>query len=172
MVICIYNTPANQKNDFSHAYFPVKAFDEVHISGSWIFGRKEDGYVALYSRNTADLRADDRGEVCDLLAKGRQNIWICETGSKSQWGSFSKFIEAISTASVHSDGLDISYESPSEGTVSYGWDSPLYVKGKEMPLRWQYRYDNPYCKTPFNSTCIEIEKDGEKIILNYNKTKR
>ena len=172
VVICIYNTPANQKNDFSHAYFPVKAFDEVHISGSWIFGRKEDGYVALYSRNTADLRADDRGEVCDLLAKGRQNIWICETGSKSQWGSFSKFIEAISTASVHSDGLDISYESPSEGTVSYGWDSPLYVKGKEMPLRWQYRYDNPYCKTPFNSTCIEIEKDGEKIILNYNKTKR
>ena len=88
VVICIYNTPANQKNDFSHAYFPVKAFDEVHISGSWIFGRKKDGYVTLYSRNTADLRADDRGEVCDLLAKGRQNIWICETGSKSQWGSF------------------------------------------------------------------------------------
>jgi hypothetical protein len=47
VVICIYNTPANQKNDFSHAYFPVKAFDEVHISGSWIFGRKKDGYVAL-----------------------------------------------------------------------------------------------------------------------------
>lgn len=172
VVICIYNIPVNQKNDFSHAYFPVKAFDEVHISGSWIFGCKEDGYVALYSRNTADLRADDRGEVCDLLAKGRQNIWICETGSKSQWGSFSKFIEAISAASVHDNGLDISYESPSEGAISYGWDSPFYVKGKEMPLRWQYRYDNPYCKALFNSTCIEIEKDGEKIILDYNKTKR
>ena len=172
VVICIYNIPVNQKNDFSHAYFPVKAFDEVHISGSWIFGRKEDGYVALYSRNTADLRADDRGEVCDLLAKGRQNIWICETGSKSQWGSFSKFIEAISAASVHDNGLDISYESPSEGAISYGWDSPFYVKGKEMLLRWQYRYDNPYCKALFNSTCIEIEKDGEKIILDYNKTKR
>lgn len=136
----------------------MKAFDEVHISGSWIFGRKDDGYVALYSRNTAELKADDRGEICDFLAKGRQNIWICETGSKSQWGSFSKFIEVISAALVQDYGLDIRYESPSEGKMSYGWDAPFYVQGKEMPLRWEYRYDNPYCKALFDSTFIEIER--------------
>ncbi|MCD8183191.1 MAG: hypothetical protein LUE99_08975 [Bacteroides sp.] len=120
VVICIYNIPDNQKNDYSHAYFPVNDFDEVHVSGSWIFGRKEDGYVALYSRNAAELKADDRGEICEFLAKGRQNIWICKTGSKSQWGSFSKFIEAVSAAAFHNDGLNISYNSPSEGLISYG----------------------------------------------------
>ena len=118
------------------------------------------------------MKADDRGEICDFLAKGRQNIWICETGSKSQWGSFAKFIEMVSTASIQEHGLNISYESPSEGMVSYGWDTPFYVKGQEMPLRWEYRYDNPYCKSLFNSTFIEIEKDGEKFILDYDKTKR
>lgn len=172
VVVCIYNIPGNQKNDFSHAYFPVKAFDEVHISGSWIFGRKENGYVALYSRNATQLKADDRGEVCDLSAKGRQNIWICETGSASQWGSFARFIEVVSSASIVADGLNMTYHSPSEGEVSYGWEAPLKVKGKQMPLRWDYRYDNPYCKAPFNSTCITIEKDGEKIVLDFNKTKR
>lgn len=172
VVVCIYNIPDGQKNDFSHAYFPVKAFDEVHISGSWVFGRKGNGYVALYSRNAAQLKADDRGEVCDLWAKGRQNVWICETGSASQWGSFARFIEAISAAPISGDGLNTTYYSPSEGAVSYGWEAPLVVKGKQMPLRWEYRYDNPYCKAPFNSTCIVIEKDGEKIILDFNKTKR
>lgn len=172
VVVCIYNIPDNQKNDFTHAYFPVSAFDEVHISGSWMFGRKEDGYVALYSRNVTELKADDRGEVCDMFAKGRQNIWVCETGSKSQWGSFSKFIEAVSLASVEGDGLNISYNSPSEGLISYGWEMPFKVKGNVMPLRCDYRYDNPYCKALFNSTSIEIEKGGEKIILDYNKTKK
>ena len=172
VVVCIYNIPDGQKNDFSHAYFPVKAFDEVHISGSWVFGRKGNGYVALYSRNAAQLKADDRGEVCDLWAKGRQNVWICETGSASQWGSFARFIEVISAAPVSGDGLNATYHSPSEGAVSYGWEAPLVVKGKQMPLRWEYRYDNPYCKAPFNSTCIVIEKDGEKIVLDFNKTKR
>lgn len=172
VVVCIYNIPENQKNDFSHAYFPVNEFDEVHISGSWIFGRKEDGYVALYSRNATELKADDRGVVCDFMAKGRQNIWICETGSKSQWGTFSQFIEAVSSASIHNKGLNIIYHSPSEGNISFGWDTPFMVRSKEMPLRWDYRYDNPYCKTLFNSTKIEIEKDGEKIVLDFNKAKR
>ncbi len=172
VVICIYNIPGNQKNDFSHAYFPVNEFDEVHIAGSWIFGRKEEGYVALYSRNAAELKADDRGIVCDFLAKGRRNIWICETGSKSQWGSFSRFIEAVSSASVTSEALNITYDSPSQGTVSYGWEAPLTVCGKVMPLRWDYRYDNPYCKALFNTTKIEIEKGDKKLVLDFNKTRR
>lgn len=172
VVVCIYNIPDNQKNDYTHAYFPVKEFDEVHVAGSWIFGRKEDGYVALYSANAAGLKADDRGEVCDFLAMGRRNIWICETGARSQWGSFTKFIDAILAAPVERDGLNISYHSPSQGQVSYGWDAPFVVKGKEMPLRWEYRYDNPYCKALFNSSRIEIAKDGEKIVLDFNRTKR
>lgn len=172
VVVCIYNIPDNQKNDYTHAYFPVKEFDEVHVAGSWIFGRKEDGYVALYSGNAAGLKADSRGEVCDFLAMGRRNIWICETGARSQWGSFTKFIDAILAAPIERDGLNVSYHSPSEGQVSYGWDAPFVVEGKEMPLRWEYRYDNPYCKALFNSTRIEIAKDGEKIVLDFNRTKR
>lgn len=169
VVVCIYNIPDNQKNDYTHAYFPVKEFDEVHVAGSWIFGRKEGGYVALYSGNAAGLKADSRGEVCDFLAMGRRNIWICETGARSQWGSFTKFIDAILAAPIERDGLNVSYHSPSEGQVSYGWDAPFVVEGKEMPLRWEYRYDNPYCKALFNSTRIEIAKDGEKIVLDFKK---
>lgn len=172
VVVCIYNIPDNQKNDFSHAYFPVKAFDEVHLAGFWIFGRKGDGYVALYSNNPTELKADDREEVCDVFAKGRRNIWICETGSKARWGDFSRFIEAVTSASVRIEGLNVTYDSPSEGPISYGWDAAFTVKGEDSALRWKYRYDNPYCKVLFNSTLIVIEKGGEKLVLDYGKVKK
>lgn len=172
VVICIYNTPQNQKNDYTHAYFPVKHFDEVHLAGSWVFGRKGDGYIALYSHHMAELKADHRGVVCDLFAKGGQNIWICEMGSKTQWGSFFRFIDAVSAASVQVEGLNVRYTSPSEGEIAFGWEHPLLVKGQELPLRWKYRYYNPYCKALFDTTVIEIEKDGKKMTLDFNKNKR
>lgn len=171
VVVCIYNIPSNQKNGYTHAYFPVKAFDEVHLSGSWIFGRKGEGYVALYSGNGAELKADDRGEVCDFLAPGRQNVWLCEVGAKSQWGSFAAFVEAVSSATVKVDGLNVSYASPSEGTVSFGWDAPFLLDGQELPLRWNCRYDNPYCKAAFDTGRIEIVRGDEKLVLDYGRIK-
>lgn len=169
VVVCIYNIPANMQKDFTHAYFPVAAFDEVHIAGHWIFGRKNNGYVALYSHAATELKADDRQMLCDLTAKGKQNVWICETGSQQQWGSFAKFIEAIQKAAVKTDGLNVSYTSPSEGIITYGWDKPFTVNGNEKPLRWQYRYSNPYCQAPFDSDQIVIERGQDKLILNLNK---
>ncbi|MEY8685055.1 hypothetical protein AB9N12_02565 [Bacteroides sp. AN502(2024)] len=171
VVVCIYNIPESQRNDYTHAYFPLNEFDETHRSGHWIFARKGDGYIALYSANDTRLKADDRGEVCDLFAPGRQNIWICEMGEKSTYGSFARFVEKISVASVRTDGTEVTYNSPSEGTISYGWNVPWMVTGKEMPLRWNYRYDNPYCHAPFDCTRIEITHDNEQLILDWKKFK-
>ena len=172
VVVCVYNTPNDKQPDFTHAYFPVSEFDEIHLAGSWIFGRKGDGYVALYSRNVPELTTDFRGVLCDFKASGRQNIWICEVGDKTQWGSFPKFVEAVQNADVKSDGLNVVYHSPSEGLLSFGWDIPLMVNGREMALRWDFRYDNPYCKMPFGSNTVEIGRDGKKLILDWNKVKR
>ena len=169
VVVCIYNIPANKQKDFTHAYFPVAAFDEVHIAGHWIFGRKNKGYVALYSHAATELKADDRQVLCDLTAKGKQNVWICETGSQQQWGSFAKFIEAIQKAAVKTDGLNVNYTSPSEGIITNGWDKSFTVNGNEKPLRWQYRYNNPYCQAPFDSNQIVIERGQDKLILNLDK---
>ena len=93
-------------------------------------------------------------------------------GSRTQWGSFSKFIDAVSATSVQVDGLNVKYSSPSEGEIAFGWEHPLLVKGQQLPLRWKYRYYNPYCKALFDTTVIEIEKDGKKITLDFNKNNR
>ena len=44
---------------YTHAYFPQEHFDEVVATGGWTFGRKGDGYVALWSWRPVHWRTYD-----------------------------------------------------------------------------------------------------------------
>lgn len=170
--VSIYDIPKNKKFDFTHAYFPKHHFDEVVEQNSWIFGRKGNGYVALRSQNQTIWKANKDGNEYEIIAKGRQNIWICEVGRAKEWGSFEKFIKTVSSAEITFDGLDVSYDSPSQGNISFGWDTPFSVAGELIPLRREYRYDNPYSKTKFDSKKIMIQKGNRSLILDYESGNR
>ena len=68
---------------FTHAWFPKDKFDEVVERDGWVFARKGDGYLALYSRNPYRWQTED-GEDQDreIIAEGKTNIWLCELGSR------------------------------------------------------------------------------------------
>ncbi len=158
--------PSDELLQFTHAYFPKDAFDEVIEKGNWNFGRKGTGYIALYSHNITELK-ENKGRMTDLVASGRQNIWICEMGSESQWKRFSDFVTAVTRQPVEVEGLNVKYNSPSLGEVSYGWKEPLTVKGKAIPLRDYQRFDNPYCQVEFAAEVIKIKKDQKELILDF-----
>ncbi len=169
VAVCIYNSHGNGGLDLTHAYFPKQAFDEVVEVSSWVFARKGKGYIALRSQLPTSWQADDNGNVNDIVASGRQNIWICEMGSEKEWGSFQSFVKAISQATVKYDHLNVTYTSPTLGQMDFGWDSAFKLKNKEIPLKTDYRYDNPYCQAKFNSKLIEIKKGGKKLLLDFEK---
>ena len=152
----------------THAYFPHAHFDEVVQSGSWTFGRKDDGYVALYSMLPTEWRSgqpevfENAGLPFDLVAPGSaQNVWIVECGSAAEWGSFAAFRAAIEAAEVVTsavpdhegdgkpDGYAVFYASPSQGVMEFDWHGPLVVAGLEIPIADYPRYDNPFIETPF-----------------------
>ena len=155
---------------FTHAYFPKDAFDEVTVKGNWIFGRRGSGYIALYSSNIAELK-ENKDRMTDLIAPGLQNIWICELGSEQQWKRFSNFVTAVTGQPVEVEGLNVKYNSPSQGVISYGWKEPLTVQGKVIPLRDYKRFDNPYCQAEFASEVIKITKDRKELILDFRDLK-
>jgi len=162
-------------------------------SGSWTFGRFRDGYIALYSMRPARWIAYDpvviatRGmeQPFELRAEGGpDNVWIVEMGSRSENGSFDAFRNAVLgaevtiTRSVQTpiDALGyplpklfdrVTYHSPSQGLVEFGWDRPLVVAGEERPLRNALRFDNPWSRTAFDSMVYEIAapsgKNGVKL---------
>ena len=127
VLICVHHIPAGDPFPFSHAYFPMAAFDEVVERGNWLFGRAGDGYVALYSQNPTRQPADGLHRGIERRVDSPDNIWICELGRRLQWGSFDAFVDAVAGSVVDCVGLQARYWSPSQGLVEFGWRGGLRV---------------------------------------------
>ncbi|WP_394823694.1 hypothetical protein [Pendulispora albinea] len=166
---------------YTHAYFPQDYFDEVVQKGQWTFGRFGSGYVALYSHRPAAYKiyngtteaTGGRVKPFDLIANGgADNVWLVEVGRQADSGSFEQFQQRILAAKVditsrgpgkptgESDGFDVSYASPSQGLVTFGWEAPLVVNGQNVELHPTDRYDNRYGRTPGNSNTVDV-RDGD-----------
>jgi hypothetical protein len=170
---------------YTHAYFPTERFDEVRQQGGWTFGRKGDGYVALWSWRPTEWRTHDPAvtftngltQPFDLVARGgANNVWISEVGGADRWGSFDAFVDAVTAAPVTvrdlgavegvSQGFDVSYDSPTEGRMAFSWTGPLTVGGVETPLHGNDRYANGFGTTAFGTTRVEVADGRASLVVD------
>lgn len=158
VAICIHDIPEGTPRRFSHAHFPAAEMDETVRSGHWTFGRKGDGYIAIYSSTEPVLLKDFRNIECDLKADSPFNIWVCELGDAAHWQSFEAFRKAVLSADISVHDRTLRYASPSSGTISFGLSTPLTADGREISLRLPYRYNNPYCTAPVAPDSITISR--------------
>lgn len=161
------------KLKFTHAWFPKDKYDQIIEKNGWIFGRKKNGYVALWSQKPykwQDHKGEDKNR--EIIAHGKQNIWICEMGRKQSSGSFQNFINAISSAPIKTHGLKVVYLSPTAGKVQFGWDSDFLVQGQHISLQNYPRYDNPYIHADFPCRRVQMEENGYSLILDWDSTTR
>lgn len=164
----------------THAYFPVAHFDEVIRDGAWTFGRKGDGYVALYSWRPVEWRGgqpevfQNGGLDFDLVAPdGPNNVWIVECGSAEEWpGGFEEFRAAIAGSEVTvvptAEAFDVIYQSPTQGEVEFGWEGPIRVSGTDHTIDDYPRFDNPFASVPFDTKRYEIAEGGYELVLDFD----
>ncbi len=166
--------------DETHAYFPVAHFDEVVRDGHWTFGKRGNAYVALFSRRPVDWRGgqpevfQNGGLDFDLVAEGgADNVWIVELGNLDQWpGGFDAFRAAFDASlvtypDVGTGPVEVVFESPSQGTVTFGWEADLTVAGAVQPLGGYPRYDNPFVRTDFLDTRYEVSDGEYSLTLDF-----
>ena len=55
----------------------------------------------------------------ELIVDGKKNIYICEMGRAATDGSFQRFMERIGSARVRTCGLNVVYDSPSQGELKF-----------------------------------------------------
>jgi hypothetical protein len=160
---------------FTHAYFPTWAFDQVvevplEGGGGWIFGRRGDGYIALYSDNPYTWQTQGPDADQELIVLDRKNVWLVQMGRAAVDGPFETFVQAVSEASLSVRGLRVEYKSPGNGLISFGWDEPLLVDGEEIPLRGYPRFDNPYTRSAeFGTGQYRFEFGGRTLALDFEK---
>lgn len=169
--------------DETHAYFPHAHMDEVVQEGPWTFGRKDDGYVALYSWRPTFWRGgqpevfQNAGLDFDLVAPGgATNVWIVQCGSADEWpGGFEEFREAIAASTVEvtptAVAFDVRFESPRPGRdlreLALGWEGPLLVDGAPHALEGYPRMDNPFVQVDFLDTRYEVSDGEYSLVLDF-----
>jgi hypothetical protein len=167
--------------DYTHAYFPSEKFDEVVRADHWTFGRKGNGFVALWSQATPEWRTHDPNEVFthgltkpfDLVAPGTSNnTWIVEVGDTSQYTDFAEFQTKIAAAPVAVTGERVAYTSPTQGPITFGWTEPLTASGKTIELHSDARIDNPFVTVPFEGRRYAIKNGNATLTLDFDTWKR
>ena len=157
---------------FTHAWFPQDQFDEVSEANGWVFGRKNDGYIAIKSRNAYHWQTGGDDKDREIIADGTENIWICELGRKADNGSFDAFFESICAAPILFGNKGVQFQSPSQGSLSFGWSGALTANGTVVSLGGYRRYDNPYCKAEFANNDIVIERGEHQLTLGLKQRQR
>lgn len=158
---------------FTHAWLPRDQFEEVIEREGWIFARHGDGYLALLSENPYEwheLPGEDQGR--EIVVHAKRNIWLCELGRRQVDGDFSQFIQRILQAEVLFSGSHVTYHSPSQGVLEFGWHGPLRQDGREVPLGEYPRYASPYVQAPFPPEQIEIQLNEHILTLDWLNAQR
>jgi hypothetical protein len=157
---------------YSHAYVPKAAFDELVQRGHWTCARKGDSFLALYSQAETTWVTDAAGAEYELRAATPDNVWICEMGARRDGREFAAWVEAMTKAVIQCDGMRVRYESPSQGRISFGWNDPLVVAGKTVPVHDYPRYDNPYCGVVKDAAQLTVRHAGASLSLDFAAASR
>jgi hypothetical protein len=157
--------------DITQAYFPLWAFNEVLQRDKWVFGRRLDSYVALYSNEATEWEDD-----LFLTTQGKKNLYIVELGSIDDYGSFDNFTSSILATRVNvkhlSVGYSIEYLSPTRGLVTVAWDGPMKVNGVPIDLGSYPRFDNDFCFQDFNTLKTTIQYGSMTLELDFENATR
>ncbi|WP_130860566.1 hypothetical protein [Gracilibacillus phocaeensis] len=129
LAIVLFNIDHHEV-DFTHAYVPTFAFDEVVQENSWFFLRKENHFLAVYANNGFTLTKEGINRQRELISPGRKNVWILRMGSAATFASFAEFQTYIQSArvQVNQHNLEISYQEDHIGNCRFGWSDPLTIQ--------------------------------------------
>ncbi len=153
-----------------HAFFPRDRFDEVREEGEWRFGRKGDGYLALWCDRPLVESEDNDYE---LVAETTEGVFVVELGSAEEHGDFDAFVSAFAdrVPTVDDEGLVV-FESPTVGEVRVGWEGPMTVAGEEVDIGPYDRWDNAFVQQTRGESRLRVRFDDHLFVLDFEAGER
>ena len=136
-LIALYPGRAEDLLDYTHAFFPVYAFDECLFRDGWAFARKGDGYIALTASGGATLTTSGENAQRELRSGSKRAAWVCHTGRRATDGDFAAFAQKCVAARPTFDDLATRFHAPGGADLAFAFTGPLKVDGRENP---DYRF--------------------------------
>jgi hypothetical protein len=133
-LIAVYRLPRDDWMGFTHAYFPVYAFDDYTLQEDsdgrlWAFARKANGYLALTSAGGIELVRQGPSAYRELRSHAKDDAWLCMMGRSATDGSLQDFQREVLALGVDLEGPSLRVGSLRGDTLAFGWHDPLHVDG-------------------------------------------
>ncbi len=157
LLVAVHRLPEDDWLGFTHAYFPMHAFDEHEIRDGWACARVGDGYLAMTASAGLTLTETGRSAFRELRSYGQNNIWVVQMGRAETDGSFAEFVEKVTALDVTFEEDSVHLTSLRGESVDFGWEGPLLVNEKEEPISGFLHFDNPYSSTELGSEKMSIQ---------------
>ena len=167
VLFALHDLPEDDWLGFTHAYFPVYAFDEYVIRGDWAFARKDDGYLALGASEGLELVRRGPAAYRELRSYGSRNVWICQMGRAALDGDFEHFQNRVLALPVSIEGLDIQFETLRGELLAFSWEGSLHRSGEVQPITGFRHYENPYTSVELPAEMMDIQFDATVMRLQF-----
>jgi hypothetical protein len=172
-LIAVHKLPENDWLGFTHAYFPIYAFDEHVLRNDaddhpWAFARKGEGYLALTAAQGLEFITRGDSAYRELRSHGQHNVWLCHMGRAAQDGSFGEFQDKVLALDMAWEGLSVRCTTLRGQSLAFGWEGPLRVNGKEQPLTGFKHYENPYCVADWPASQMDIRFGDYLLKLKFD----
>jgi hypothetical protein len=171
-LIAVHKLPENDWLGFTHAYFPLYAFDEHRLQEgtngrTWALARKGEGYLALTAARGLELvtRGDDAYR--ELRSYGEHNVWLCQMGRAALDGSFDAFQEKVGALDIALEDLSARFTTLRGDSLTFGWEGPLLLNGEEQQLSGFNHYENPYCEADWPVSQMRIRFGDQAMELDF-----
>ena len=164
-MIALYRLPEDDWMGFTHAYFPVYAFDEYEIRDGWAFARKGEGYLALTSSQGLMLMESGDHAYRELRSNGQEVVWLCQMGRAALDGDFAAFKEKVLALGMVFEGPSVEYQTLRGDAISFGWDDPFVRNGEAQQLGGFDHYQGPYINAVFPADVMEIRYGDQMMRL-------
>jgi hypothetical protein len=167
VLLALYQLPENDWLGYTHAYFPMKTFDEYAIEAGWAFARVGKGYLALTAASGITPIYSGPTAYRELRSYGQQNLWLCHMGQQLLDGSFEDFRAKIQAMAFSSDGAIVDFRSLRGDRIEFGWSGPLRINGQVQPIADFPHFENPYCAVTLPARQMEIVHNQNGIRLTF-----
>ncbi len=168
-LVALYELPEDDWMGFTHAYFPVHAFDEYVLRDEWAFARKDDGYLAITASQGLTLMQTGETAYRELRSAGRQNVWRCQMGRAATDGDFAAFQAQVLALPVVFEESGVRWTTLRGAALSLDPTGSCLVDGEPISFELDTHIDNAYCVTEFPAGLIDIRYDDVVMRLDFTE---
>lgn len=126
-----------EQPDFTHAWFPASAFDEVWYDEHVVGARSGRGAVLLIASAPLERLAEGPTAGCEVRLAGRKGLWIVRTGETAALASFVRRFRRVAPRAGATVRGGVAIDDPDYGLVLFRSDGTIAAERRDLrPEDW------------------------------------